>query len=183
MKIEIDSGFDFDDAGTGGKFRESERAFKRIQRETEARKAAFMETARKQIEEGRRVKQNKNILGSLVKKMQKSGININLSTAQKEQFHYAYIDKLSLDSLSILTICDRQFLLLMSNEHKIYVANAYTKEGSKYSPTSSSFSDQETYSVINTQDPNDIDKWAWGIFNTAIECNSLPHLKTFFGTP
>ena len=183
MKLEIDRGFDLGDAGTGGKFREAEREFKRKQREIEDKRNAFKEAARKVLEEERRVKQNKSVLGGLIKKMHKSGISINLSAAQKEHFHYAYIDKKSLDSLSILTICDRQFLLLMSNEHKIYVASAYTKEGGKYSPASASFSDQETYSVIDTQDPNNIDKWAWGVFNTAIECNSLPHLKSFFGAP
>lgn len=181
MRIEIDDGFSL--GSTGGKFREAEREYERKKREIEAKKEAFKKAARKRAEEEYRIKQNKSILGSLVKKMQKSGIKINLSSAQKEHFHYAYIDRQSLDSLSVLTICDRQFLLLMNNDRKIYVANAYTKGEGKYSPASSSFSDQEAYSVIDTEDQSNIDKWAWDVFNTAIECNSLPHLKTFFGTP
>jgi len=176
--------------GTGGKFREEEDSKKPssqapidstpedsiLDMDTDDLKDAFNKSVSTESQNHNNAKKNLAVITPIIQKMQDVDINVGLEIATLDQLTQSSILKTPDDVLAILSIYDRQYLLSLNDKDQIHMTNfVINKHTTDRDPKP--FTNALLYNTINLQSSDNLSEWAWGIFNTAVDCAAQEDLK------
>lgn len=176
--------------GTGGKFREEETATPPpsqpsidsvpedsiLDMSADDLKDIFNKSVSAESKNHKNSKENLAVITPIIQKMQDVGVDVGLDIATLDQLTQSSILKTPDDVLAILSIYDRQYLLSLNDKNQIHMTNfVINKHTIDRDPKP--FANASSHNTINLQNPDSISEWAWGIFNTAVDCAAQDGLK------